>query len=168
MKIIFTISIIGLILLGCASKQIVLKDDTFKINEFNSKFIGTWELVKRLDDNGKKVDTIGYGQAYEIGEKPSTVFMKNGTYSVKFNTKHKHNGKWYYDSELKSLVLFRLMERNYWLANELIRRGIVKKHNDGEFYFKKMKYKIVQVSKDTLKYVDLNYIDRNMIYKRIK
>lgn len=165
MKIFFGVVIIGLILFSCKSKQLILKHEAFEINDLNSDFIGTWEFVKRLDANGQKVDTIWHGQAYEIAKGPLTTFNEDGTYSMQFTPKNTDVGKWYYNPDSKSITLFLLIDPNDWIGKNLISKGLAKKYDDGKYY-ETLEYNIVQITNDTLQYID--YSDRNMTYRKIK
>ena len=168
LTIIFGITLIGFVLYSCKSKQMIPKHETFSVNELNSDFIGTWEFVKRLDANGQKVDTIWHGQAYEIANGPLTIFKEDGTYSMKFTTKFISRitkGKWYYDPNSRSMTLFLLIDPNDWIGKDLISKGLAKKYDDGNYY-EILEFKIVQITNDTLQYID--YSDRDMTYRKIK
>jgi len=165
LTIIFGITLIGTLLYSCKSKQMILKHETFSVNEMNSDFIGTWEFVKRLDTNGQKVDTIWHGQAYEIAKGPLTIFKEDGTYSKQFTPKNTDVGIWQYYSDSKTMTLYLLIDPNNWIGKDLISKGLAKQYDDGKYY-EALEYKIVRITSDTLQYID--YSDRNMTYRKMK
>ncbi len=166
------ITLVVFMLYGCKSKQSTIKHEKFSVNKLNKDFIGTWKFVKRLDANGKKVDTIRHGKFREIVSGPLTIFKKDGTYSMKFTVSHKQFtyentdvGKWQYNPNAKKMTLYLFIKPDDWIGKDLISRGIAKKYDDGKYY-ETLKYKIIRISKDTLQYIDYN--GANMIYGKVK
>ncbi|MBP1645436.1 MAG: hypothetical protein H6Q16_1011 [Bacteroidetes bacterium] len=154
-----------LILFSCKTDKMILKHEPFIINELNSDFIGTWLFVKRIDENGNKLDTIWHSQGYEIADGPVTTFYKDGTYSMQFTPKNTDKGKWYYNPDSKSMTLFLLIDPNTWVGKEVIKFGLAKKYDNGNYY-EELQYKIKKITNDTLQYID--YSNRDMTYKKIK
>lgn len=155
-----------LILFSCKTNQMILKHKPFIINELNSDFIGTWVFVKIIDENGNILDTIWHSQGYyEIANGPVTTFNKDGTYSQQFTSENTYKGKWYYNPASKSMTLFLLINPNTWIGNDLIKNGLAKKYDNGNYY-EELQFKITKITNDTLEYID--YSNRYMTYKKIK
>jgi hypothetical protein len=129
MRILIRLIFVGLVFVGCAKKITSQTHEKFIIDGSSRDFIGVWTFVESLGENGKKIDTIWHGQAYELANGPLTAFYDDGTYSMKFTPKNTDTGKWIYHSDTKTMTLQLLIDPNTWPGSDVVKSKLAVKFN---------------------------------------
>jgi hypothetical protein len=127
-------------------------------NLTESDLIGEWDFIELQDEDGLKQTQIplnrwGKDGMVENVNRDSYVFNEDGTYKS-FNPLNTSYGTWFFNSQTKEINLELRIEPNSPYLPSLKKAQIVKKREDGFFYQKPVKKKILIFSNGSMTIAD--------------
>ncbi|QNK78239.1 hypothetical protein [Winogradskyella undariae] len=123
-----------------------------------SDLIGEWTFIELQDENGEKQTKIpltrfGRDMGIEKVNRDSYIFNDDGTYKS-FNPLNISYGTWFLDKETNELNLELRIEPESPYLPSLKKAGIVTKREDGFYYQKAVKKRILIFGTDSMTIAD--------------